>query len=83
MYAIRSYYEGLPWEIAKGFDTACPLSAFVPAERVGDVTLTRGTDSLKGQYAVVNMNSGVRITSYNVCYTKLLRSRFTSAPSAR
>jgi acylpyruvate hydrolase len=27
--------KGLPWEIAKGFDTACPLSAFVPAERVG------------------------------------------------
>ena len=27
--------KGLPWEIAKGFDTACPLSAFVPAEQVG------------------------------------------------
>ncbi len=26
--------KGLPWEIAKGFDTACPLSDFVPA---GDV----------------------------------------------
>jgi len=28
--------KGLPWEIAKGFDTACPLSAFVPAAKVGD-----------------------------------------------
>ena len=28
--------KGLPWEITKGFDTACPLSAFVPRERVGD-----------------------------------------------
>ena len=28
--------KGLPWEIAKGFDTACPLSQFVPAARVGD-----------------------------------------------
>jgi acylpyruvate hydrolase len=28
--------KGLPWEIAKGFDTACPLSAFVPPERIGD-----------------------------------------------
>ncbi len=28
--------KGLPWDIAKGFDTACPLSEFVPAERVGD-----------------------------------------------
>jgi 5-carboxymethyl-2-hydroxymuconate isomerase len=28
--------KGLPWEIAKAFDTACPLSAFVPAEQVTD-----------------------------------------------
>lgn len=28
--------KGLPWEIAKGFDTACPLSDFVPADQVID-----------------------------------------------
>jgi acylpyruvate hydrolase len=28
--------KGLPWEIAKGFDTACPLSAFVEASNVAD-----------------------------------------------
>jgi acylpyruvate hydrolase len=28
--------KGLPWEIAKGFDTACPLSAFVEASDVAD-----------------------------------------------
>jgi len=28
--------KGLPWEIAKGFDTACPLSPFVEATRVAD-----------------------------------------------
>jgi acylpyruvate hydrolase len=28
--------KGLPWDIAKGFDTACPLSAFTPADRVDD-----------------------------------------------
>jgi acylpyruvate hydrolase len=28
--------KGLPWDIAKGFDTACPLSSFVPAEKVSD-----------------------------------------------
>ncbi len=28
--------KGLPWEIAKGFDTACPLSDFVPASAVPD-----------------------------------------------
>ncbi|MCF6179940.1 MAG: fumarylacetoacetate hydrolase family protein, partial [Geopsychrobacter sp.] len=28
--------KGLPWEIAKGFDTSCPLSTFVAAEGVAD-----------------------------------------------
>lgn len=28
--------KGLPWDIAKGFDTACPLSAFVLPEQAGD-----------------------------------------------
>jgi len=28
--------KGLPWEIAKGFDTACPLSDFVPVSEVPD-----------------------------------------------
>ncbi len=28
--------KGLPWEIAKGFDTACPLSAFVAPDVVPD-----------------------------------------------
>lgn len=28
--------KGLPWEIAKGFDTSCPLSDFIPANRVTD-----------------------------------------------
>ena len=28
--------NGYPWEIAKGFDTSCPLSEFVAAEQVGD-----------------------------------------------
>jgi 5-carboxymethyl-2-hydroxymuconate isomerase len=28
--------KGLPWEIAKGFDTACPLSSFMEASRVAD-----------------------------------------------
>ena len=29
--------KGLPWEKAKAFDGACPLSAFVPAAQCGDV----------------------------------------------
>ncbi len=26
--------KGLPWEIAKSFDTSCPLSAFVPVDQI-------------------------------------------------
>jgi 5-carboxymethyl-2-hydroxymuconate isomerase len=28
--------KGLPWALAKGFDTAAPVSEFIPAETVGD-----------------------------------------------
>jgi 5-carboxymethyl-2-hydroxymuconate isomerase len=28
--------KGLPWEIAKGFDTACPLSGFISSAHVDD-----------------------------------------------
>lgn len=28
--------KGLPWEIAKAFDTSCPLSDFVPASEIAD-----------------------------------------------
>lgn len=28
---------GRPWEIAKGFDGACPVSGFIPTEQLGDV----------------------------------------------
>ncbi|MEZ4599961.1 MAG: fumarylacetoacetate hydrolase family protein [Syntrophotaleaceae bacterium] len=27
---------GLPWDKAKGFDTSCPLSDFIPADRIND-----------------------------------------------
>lgn len=30
--------KGLPWEIAKAFDGACPLSPFVPGDAVEDTT---------------------------------------------
>jgi 2-keto-4-pentenoate hydratase/2-oxohepta-3-ene-1,7-dioic acid hydratase in catechol pathway len=41
--------KGLPWEIAKGFDTACPLSAFVPAEQIADPQELRITLSVNGE----------------------------------
>ena len=28
--------KGLPWEIAKGFDTSCPISDFVPVQQVNN-----------------------------------------------
>ena len=30
--------KGLPWEIAKAFDGACPLSPFIPGDQVEDTT---------------------------------------------
>jgi 5-carboxymethyl-2-hydroxymuconate isomerase len=41
--------KGLPWEIAKGFDTACPLSEFTPADRVTDVQQLRLQLKLNGE----------------------------------
>jgi acylpyruvate hydrolase len=41
--------KGLPWEIAKGFDTACPLSAFVDASEVADPQNLRIRLTVNGQ----------------------------------
>ncbi|MBU5635659.1 fumarylacetoacetate hydrolase family protein [Geomonas sp. Red69] len=41
--------KGLPWDIAKGFDTACPLSPFVPAEQVADPHQLRITLTVNGE----------------------------------
>lgn len=41
--------KGLPWDIAKGFDTACPLSPFVPAGEVPDPQALRITLTVNGE----------------------------------
>lgn len=41
--------KGLPWEIAKGFDTSCPLSAFLPASEVADPQELRITLAVNGE----------------------------------
>lgn len=41
--------KGLPWEIAKGFDTACPLSDFIPAGEVADPHNLRITLKVNGE----------------------------------
>lgn len=41
--------KGLPWDIAKGFDTSCPLSDFVPADQVPDPHNQNLTLSVNGE----------------------------------
>jgi 5-carboxymethyl-2-hydroxymuconate isomerase len=41
--------KGLPWEIAKGFDTACPLSDFVPVGTVADPHALNLTLAVNGE----------------------------------
>lgn len=41
--------KGLPWEIAKGFDTSCPLSDFVPADSVANPNDIQLTLKVNGQ----------------------------------
>ena len=41
--------KGLPWDIAKGFDTACPLSTFVPAAQIADPQDLRIRLTVNGQ----------------------------------
>lgn len=41
--------KGLPWEIAKGFDTSCPLSDFVPAASVNDPNSIQLTMKVNGE----------------------------------
>jgi 5-carboxymethyl-2-hydroxymuconate isomerase len=41
--------KGLPWDIAKGFDTSCPLSSFVPAATVNHPDNLDMTLSINGQ----------------------------------
>jgi 5-carboxymethyl-2-hydroxymuconate isomerase len=45
----RQKDKGLPWEIAKGFDTSCPLSDFTPADQVGDPNNLQLCLKLNGQ----------------------------------
>ena len=41
--------KGLPWEIAKGFDTSCPLSDFVSAQQVENPNNIRLTLKVNGE----------------------------------
>jgi 5-carboxymethyl-2-hydroxymuconate isomerase len=40
--------KGMPWDIAKGFDTACPLSEFAPAGKIAEPQQLRIRFSVNG-----------------------------------
>lgn len=54
--------KGLPWDIAKGFDTSCPLSDFVPADAIADPQALTIRLVLNGQERQ-NCSTGLMITS--------------------
>lgn len=54
--------KGLPWDIAKGFDTACPLSGFTPAEQVDDPQNLQIILSVNGEIRQ-NGSTGLMINS--------------------
>ena len=61
--------KGLPWEIAKGFDTSCPLSDFVPADKVADpqnltICLALNGEQRQNGSTGLMINSVARIISY-------------------
>ena len=61
--------KGLPWDIAKGFDTACPLSAFVAADRVKDpqalqIMLTVNDETRQNASTALMIHSIPQIISY-------------------
>jgi 2-keto-4-pentenoate hydratase/2-oxohepta-3-ene-1,7-dioic acid hydratase in catechol pathway len=61
--------KGLPWDIAKGFDTACPLSAFVPIEKIPDpqdllIRMTVNGELRQNGSTSLMINSAAAIISY-------------------
>lgn len=61
--------KGLPWDIAKGFDTACPLSVFVPASQVTDpqqltIRLTQNGEERQNGSTGLMINPVAKIISY-------------------
>ncbi len=70
--------KGLPWEIAKGFDTACPLSDFVEASEVADPQNLVIRLAVNGQTRQEG-NTGMMIRSIPAIISHM-SSRFTIEP---
>lgn len=61
--------KGLPWDIAKGFDTACPLSAFTPAGEIADpqnltITMKVNGELRQNGSTAMMIHSAARLISY-------------------
>ena len=83
MYAIRSYYE---WLVHEGdevhagdviaeieTDKATMEVEAVDEGTVGKLLVDEGAEGVPAGSIIPRSNGPLRITSYNVCYTKLLR----------
>lgn len=44
--------KGLPWSLGKGFDTACPVSRFIPKEHIPDPDNVRLWCSVNGEVRI-------------------------------
>lgn len=61
--------KGLPWDIAKGFDTACPLSVFAPASDVVDpcnldIRMTVNNELRQNGNTSLMINPAARLVSH-------------------
>ncbi len=70
--------KGLPWETAKGFDTACPLSGFVEASEVADPQNLVIRLTVNGQVRQEG-NTGMMLHRIPAIVS-LISSRFTIEP---
>ena len=67
MYAIRSYYGSI--SVYSEVDSGTVFKIYLPVEDTNNLA-----ESLMADVDATLIHGEGRITSYNVCYTKLLRS---------
>ena len=74
---IRLSREGEPdiWDASHRFGTVLENVDFDPGSRALDLDSDRLTENTRSSYPITHL----RITSYNVCYTKLLRTHLCAS----
>ena len=83
MYAIRSYYEALLQAVLAYHVVPGRVSASDLVAKIQDNGGSASLETVQGGTLTASLdgkNVILRITSYNVCYTKLLRSSPTFGP---